>query len=208
MARISILVLTLLISFSGWGQTPANLQTIEQALAANQQLQGQYQQQRFIAGLSRPLTSSGDFYLIKNQALLWQQSVPFEQQTLMSQSGIDVYTNHVKQPQSSQQAKLSQSISQTVLALMSGDLKRQSELFDVRLNTEPQWPLWQLQLTPKGGMFAKVLANIEVSGNQGDVLTLKVMENSGDHTETRFIQTGPLTQVPELLKGLDNRESK
>lgn len=145
-------------------------------------LQGQFSQKRFLNGLSKPMTTSGDFVLVKNQGLLWLMKKPFENRLRVKADGISQWsgTEWVAGQTAGQgeQVKL-------FLGLLSGEISALSGQFDLALNGTAK--AWQLDLNPNSLLMKQIFEKIEIRGDQV-VKSIEIREKQGDRILIEFQQ--------------------
>lgn len=145
-------------------------------------LQGQFSQKRFLNGLSKPMTTSGDFVLVKNQGLLWLMKKPFENRLRVKADGISQWSGTAwvagQTAGQGEQVKL-------FLGLLSGEISALSGQFDLALNGTAK--AWQLDLNPNSLLMKQIFEKIEIRGDQV-VKSIEIREKQGDRTLIEFQQ--------------------
>lgn len=145
-------------------------------------LQGQFSQKRFLNGLSRPMTTSGDFVLVKNQGLLWLMKKPFENRLRVKADGISQWNGTAWV--ASQTAGQGEQV-KLFLGLLSGEISALSGQFDLALNGTAK--AWQLDLNPNSLLMKQIFEKIEIRGDQV-VKSIEIREKQGDRTLIEFQQ--------------------
>ncbi|MDG2961317.1 outer membrane lipoprotein carrier protein LolA [Bisgaard Taxon 10/6] len=142
--------------------------------------QGHFIQQRFLKSLSKPITATGEFTLVKNKGLLWQMQKPFESSQRVTPEGIMqwngeswVATNSLAQ---NQQIRL-------FLGLLGGDVESLKNQFDLHLSGEAEH--WVLRLIPNTVLIQQIFTAIEIQGDHS-VKQIELREKQGDKTLIRF----------------------
>lgn len=145
-----------------------------------QTIQGEFTQQRFLSAMNKPITTHGQFILLKNKGLLWQMRMPFVSDLRVTDKGIAqwngaqwILNDGVGQ---AQQVSL-------FLGLLSGDMSALSEQFDIVLNGTAQD--WRLSLIPSGLLMKRIFRRIEIRGAD-TVEGIELNEAQGDRTLIRF----------------------
>lgn len=140
------------------------MESVLQRLASFRTLRGDFVQSREIAGLSRPLVSSGRF-LISELGLFWGQSEPFEstliarEDSLTQQIGDRAPVTITLEDQ-----PIAVSIGRVFLGLFQGNRDRLSEHFDVAF--EQREARWRLELDPITFPLTESVERIVVEGNR------------------------------------------
>lgn len=149
-------------------------------LQAPQNLQGDFVQQRYMKSLAKPITTSGQFYLAKNQGLLWQMQKPFTSLLKVSPQGIAQWNGQSWQ-YNSQLGQTTQI--QLFLGLLSGDFSGLTKEFDFALSGSSQQ--WTLTLTPKSLLMKQIFNQIQLQGKEV-VEQVELLEKQGDRTLILF----------------------
>lgn len=149
-------------------------------LQAPQNLQGDFVQQRYMKSLAKPITTSGQFYLAKNQGLLWQMQKPFTSLLKVSPQGIAQWNGQSWQ-YNSQLGQTTQI--QLFLGLLSGDFSGLTKEFDFALSSSSQQ--WTLTLTPKSLLMKQIFNQIQLQGKEV-VEQVELLEKQGDRTLILF----------------------
>lgn len=149
-------------------------------LQAPQNLQGDFVQQRYMKSLAKPITTSGQFYLVKNQGLLWQMQKPFTSLLKVSPQGIAQWNGQSWQ-YNSQLGQTTQI--QLFLGLLSGDFSGLTKEFDFALSSSSQQ--WTLTLTPKSLLMKQIFNQIQLQGKEV-VEQVELLEKQGDRTLILF----------------------
>ena len=151
-------------------QTPAQAQAIVNkampGLAQAQVLRGRYTQRKFLREIPRPLTSSGEFLLVRGQGIWWHTQVPMDSELLLSRrSG---------QPPGLQMA------ASTFFAMFALDLDTLAQSFE--LFAMQSGPRWLLGLRPRDAALAAWFQQITLSGGE-QLQQVTLTETTGDRTE-------------------------
>lgn len=151
-------------------QTPAQAQAVIHGampgLAQVQLLRGRYTQRKFLRELPRPLTSSGEFLLVRGQGIWWHTQVPMESELLLNRrSG---------QPPGLQMA------ASTFVAMFALDLDTLAQNFE--LFAMQSGPRWLLGLRPRDAALAAWFQQIMLGGRT-QLQQVTLIETTGDRTE-------------------------
>jgi hypothetical protein len=170
----------------------ATLAEVAAQLAAPAVLRGNFEQNREIKMLSKPLHSSGSFVL-SDLGLYWQQVTPVasimiaDSERLMQSVGdgplqeIDVEKNPIVL-----------SFSQSFLSIFKGDEAELRELFDVSFAAGDAPGRWQISLIPVRYPMSEAIESIILNGREY-IETLKVRSRTSETTTISFsdLQTEP-----------------
>ncbi|WP_221793302.1 outer membrane lipoprotein carrier protein LolA [Oceanobacter mangrovi] len=164
--------------------TELDADQIARILTPTDQLQGQFQQDKYLAVLPRPLHSSGRFVYQRQQGLSWQIEQPIASTVVISDSGISQTQNGQLVWQSDANSPQTTTVANIMAAIFAGDLATLQTTFDISGAQQPDQP-WQLQLTPKSEVLKNFFSQIDMTGAQ-QLQGLVLHEASGDRTEIRF----------------------
>ena len=169
------------------GQDPV-FQEVGETLQAIPILRADFEQQKNIRALRRPLRSSGRFLFAKNMGICWRTLEPFENFFIMTPAGM------VQRSEDGETFRISADEQPVVhgfvnifMSLFSGHtdlLEEQFELFFQGTPTD-----WTLGLKPRGKIMKKFVTQIVLRGNR-HIESLDFLEASGDRTLIRFSGLG------------------
>lgn len=164
-------------------------------------LRGQFVQSRQIEGFQRPVESSGDFVVARNQGLLWHTVKPFESLLSVSRERLRV-TNGKGATETTLDARREpmlrtlNDILQSVVIADARALQSDFEL-DIRLVGTTGW---EMKLTPKDAALRTRFSAIHLAGD-AQVQNVRLVEASGDTTTVRFSAQREDTQLTEAEAG-------
>lgn len=147
-------------------------------------LEGEFQQQKYIADLDTTLDSSGTFSFTTGEGLRWNIRKPVPTslritptEIVEEQDGEEVMRMAVdEQP-------MTRAISEVFFAIFGGNWEALAERFTIRPLQEES--PWHFELTPKGDLLKSYLSAIELQGSEYlEVLILR--ENNGDRTRIQL----------------------
>jgi hypothetical protein len=169
--------------------SPAALQKITapavRSLAGAKVLRGTFVQRRFLAGLARPLESTGVFLYAKEAGIEWHTMKPFDSRfiltrdriTQIDEGGVSLEIKAADQPALAVVARV-------FFALFALDVDALSHDFDL-YGRSVGADRWELGLKPRtealGSMFRQAL----VTGS-GAVHRVTLEDGNGDHSEIEF----------------------
>ncbi|MBR9911161.1 MAG: outer membrane lipoprotein carrier protein LolA [Gammaproteobacteria bacterium] len=140
-------------------------------------IEGEFNQLRYISVLKLPLRSSGVFNYQKSEGMVWHTLEPIENTVKITESQGVFSGGSVKDLQLVASSPL---IGQIFLGVLSGNLSKLVELFDVR--EQPIETGWMLLLTPRASIMSDYIDSIRLSGNE-HVEAITLYEGNGDRTE-------------------------
>lgn len=142
-----------------------------------QVLRGRYTQRKFLREIPRPLSSSGEFLLVRDRGIWWHTQAPLEAEVTLTAGQTD--------PRATAAA--------TLFALFALDLDALARTFDLFLVASG--PHWLLGLRPRDASLAAWLTQVTIGGG-GRVERVSLVEAAGDRTEI------DLEATPEPLSSL------
>lgn len=168
--------------------TPAQLQAITRAaadsLANAKVVRGRFVQRRHLAGLAKPLESSGSFLFAREAGIEWHTEKPFDSQFLLTDSrilqrdegGVSLVIQAVEQPALAVVAR----VFFALFALDVESLSHDFELHGQRVGTG-----WQLGLEPRAEALGSMFRQALVEG-AGAVHRVTLEDGNGDRSEIEF----------------------
>ncbi|WP_373976317.1 outer membrane lipoprotein carrier protein LolA [Chitinibacter sp. SCUT-21] len=145
---------------------------------------GEFRQEKRIANLSKPLISSGSFVYVKDKGLLWQIAKPYASDAIITGDTLvqRVQGKTIVRVDAQSQPGYS-AVSRIFMALVGSDwavLER-----DFAISGKVDGKNWQLELKPKGGLFASFAKTLTLSGSNA-ISQLDIAEKNGDSTHYTF----------------------
>lgn len=138
--------------------------------------QGNFQQEKRLKILRKPLMSTGTFTYHQNKGVIWKTLTPIPSLLLINESKLLTGQGEQAVPAA---------FGNVFKALLGGELNRLAEGFDMT-GTE-QKTSWQLQLKPKDELLKKIISTILVSGDT-ELRLLEIQEVTGNQTQISFTQ--------------------
>jgi hypothetical protein len=163
--------------------TPQLLEELSQRLVVGSGLQGSFQQEKHLAFLKKPFTSSGEFSLDRSAGLRWQVIEPLESVMLVQGSHVVLDGRPVKDH------GVGKLMAMIMLGLMEGQLTGVSKYFEITgvLSEEN----WKLSLTPLSSRLQTVLGHIDLRGD--DYLReIEIYESGDNRTVILFTEVHPV----------------
>jgi hypothetical protein len=173
--------------------TPAQLSALTgdtaRSLANAQVVRGRFVQRRHLAGLTRPLESSGTFLFARETGIDWHTEVPFDSQFLLTESritqrdegGESLEINAAEQPALAV-------VSRVFFALFALDLdalSRDFELYGESSGKSAGKSEWVLGLKPRTETLGSVFRQALVRGSSA-VSRVTLQDGNGDVSEIEF----------------------
>ena len=147
-------------------------------------LRGEFEQSKQVQGFKKPLMSRGDFLVAKDRGVVWRTREPFAGVLKLTPNEIvATQGNDVAFRLSATTEPTVRVINGLLFALLNGDVAALDAQF--KLEGSVQAKTWTLNLVPKQAAFAKILAHVELSGDQY-VRRVVLDEANGDRTTIAF----------------------
>ena len=145
--------------------------------------QGEFQQEKRLKILRKPLQSTGSFTYHQSKGVIWKTLTPIPSLLLVNES-------HVLMGQGEQ--AVPPAFGKVFKAMLGGDLSPLSEGFVI--TGENKKPTWQLRLTPKDELLKKLISAMVLSGDN-DLRLVEIRETGGNLTRIIFAQITHPTQL-------------
>lgn len=163
-------------------------------------LRGNFTQNKQIKGFSKPLLSSGDFIVSREQGVIWRTAKPFPSVLKLTRDEIVASEGDAVTFRLSAKSEPSvRIINGLMFSLLNGDVAALDKQFTISGTTMAGQ--WSLDLKPKQVALAKLIRGIALKGD-AHVRDIAIDEANGDNTQIRFSDQ---IRVPETLSA-DERE--
>ncbi|HUR39899.1 MAG TPA: outer membrane lipoprotein carrier protein LolA [Verrucomicrobiae bacterium] len=172
---------------------PATAQTFERDVATAtrvlrdaQVLRGQYEQEKRLKGVPRPLKAEGDFLFARGRGIAWMTRKPFESELVITTTDIiQREGGRVSMRLSAAQQPSVRVVADVFAAVFALDFDALAARFKLYSRTVPGG--WELGLRPHDGQGG-ALRQIVVSGGK-HVQRVRVSDTNGDETAIRLRNT-------------------
>ncbi|WP_372881583.1 outer membrane lipoprotein carrier protein LolA [Psychromonas sp.] len=172
-----------------------SLPELQEKLASQQLVRGQYIQTKKMRMFNQPLLSRGDFVLQQKQGLLWLQTQPFPVSLVLTQDKLSQqFDNQAPQIIQAQDNPMVFYFSHLFLSLFKGDIAGLTAQFELHLqsvNEKSDKGQWLLLLTPKSAPLNKVFKQLSISGAEY-IDQLELIELNDDSSTIQFINQNSL----------------
>lgn len=183
-------------------QGDAALAQIQKMVARPPIMCGEFDQQKTLVGLKRPVKSTGRFCALTEKGVLWNTLTPFASTLRLSREEIvQSQGDRVTSRLSAREEPTVGVISELLFSVLAGDFERLRSGF--KIDATAQSTTWHARLVPKENGMKKVISAIELNGSDF-VRQITMFEASGDRTVISFanILTGPTALQPDEAKTL------
>jgi len=185
-AACILLLLTLGLPRAG----SAQVEKIYALLAKPKILCGRFDQTKVLAGLKKPLLSSGRFCVVADKGVLWRNLHPFPNTVRLTHDEIiQMQGERVTMRLNAKQEPTVRLVNSVLFSVLAGDLGQLEKLFAV--DGTVNQANWSATLKAREPALAKAIGAISLDGG-AYVTNISIEEASGDRTHIVFsaIQTG------------------
>ena len=136
--------------------------------------QGDFEQQKHLNVLHKPLISTGSFTYDRSKGVIWKTQAPVASILLVNETRLLTGQGEQAVPGA---------FGKVFKAMLGGDLTVLAEGFE--LTGTAQKEAWQLELTPRDELFRKVIGKMVLSGDT-ELRDLEIRETGGNSTHISF----------------------
>ena len=152
-------------------------------------LRGTFIQRKFLKDIPKPLKSSGDYVISREQGIWWHTTLPFDSEFILTPDSMAQLDGGktVMRLSAAQQPGLRVigDVFFSIFALNPSSLAGNFELFGLRGAREA----WTMGLRPKSSALNSVLSETVIAGARG-VDKVDLWDAHGDRTEITLVSTG------------------
>lgn len=179
------IVLFFLLSFD-YSHADEVLAGITARLVKTPMTQGNFQQEKHLKILRKPLQSTGTFTYHQSKGVIWKTLTPIPSLLLVNESRLLTGQGEQAVPAA---------FGKVFKAMLGGELARLAAGFAI--TGEEQKTSWRLQLKPKDELLQKIISTIVLTGDT-ELRWLEIQETGGNLTRINFDQiTHPDHLSPE-----------
>lgn len=190
-----LILITCLISLVSAHES---LDQITQSLAQDGIIKAHFQQHKSMAGLPKPLLSSGELILWQGNGILWSTQTPFPNRILLSKAGIFRMDGDKKHPLIKGQSQ-DQFVLDLLSKVLSGSFSQIHE-FNVDVLSAKGAKIWKIKLTASGGI-AKFLTSITIEGERF-INHITIQRANGDQDQIFLTQHTLETYLADDIRKL------
>lgn len=170
---------------------------IQSMLAKPEQLCGRFEQTKQLAGMKKPLVSSGRFCVVAGKGVLWRTLKPFPNTLRLKRDEIvHMQGSRVSMRLEASQEPTVRTINGVLFSLLGGDLGQLESLFEV--DGSVSGDSWRVALKARNAAVARAVGAISLEGG-AYVRSIRMVDEGGDRTEIVFteLKTGAQAVLPE-----------
>lgn len=179
-------VLLLLLLPLGQSYAGDVLAKITTHLAKTEITQGNFQQEKRLKILRKPLISTGSFTYHQTKGVIWKTLTPVPSLLLVNDTRLLTGQGELSVPAA---------FGKVFKAMLGGDLNQLSDGFSI--SGSDQKTVWQIELKPKDELLKKIISSIALSGDN-ELRLLEIQEAGGNISKIKFDKiTHPTQLTPE-----------
>ena len=163
---------------------------IQAILVRPKVLCGSFDQSKRLAGLKKPVSSSGRFCVVADKGVLWRSLRPFPSTLRLTRDEVvQMHGDRVALRIDSRREPAVGMVNSVLFALLAGDLDQLEKFFHIQGSIQDG--VWSVKLEARDPVLAKSIRSISLEGG-AHVKSIAVEEAGGDHTKIVFsaIETG------------------
>lgn len=162
-------------------------------LIALQRLGCTFSEEKRVALLARPLKSTGTIYFERDRGIARTTLTPKLQHVVLTKTTLRIKTEKKSEEIPLDKSKDLKAFALIFPTLLRGDRAELEKSFTIGLHgNDKDW--WALTFTPKTESLKKMIKRVVVFGRKTNLVSLQIVEASGDTTDT---------QLTNILKNAD-----
>ncbi len=161
-----------------------SLEDLMQRLAQSGGVQARFREIRYVSLLTAPLESEGMLYFAAPDLLARHTTRPGRSSVVVRGSHVALRdeTGYQDLPVSS--SELAPALIDPLVGLLRGDLPALRARHSIGFRLHGQG--WELRLEPRSRVVRRVIDSIRIEGRDNELITMEIVETSGDRTVTSF----------------------
>ena len=201
MRKRSILILSVLFTFTSFAQERSSLQNESEFLAkvekksnTTNSISASFTEEKFLSFMNEPQKSEGIFYYQKQDKMKWEQQKPFSYIILMNSGKVRIQDNG-KEKNTTGAGKMMGKVNELMISMINGEIYK-SDLFDITyFQTKTDYIA---VMVPKNKRIANVYNKIEMAFNKASMSLAQLIffENTGDKSVMKFKNEKINTTIP------------
>jgi hypothetical protein len=165
---------------------PTIVAEVRRRMASDPVIRGSFEQRKSLKGFRHPVVSRGDFVVMRERGVVWRTQEPFPSSLLVTRDRVvarQADGTVAKRLNASEEPAV-RTISETLFALMTADVRALAARFDIQGETVGAEG-WRLALQPRDAGVAKWLTRVELEGDRF-LRAVRLQEGSGDSTQIQL----------------------
>ena len=161
-----------------------------------QRLGCKFSEEKRVALLARPLKSTGTIYFERDKGIARTTLTPKVQHVVLTKTTLRISTDKKSEEIPLDKSKDLKAFALIFPSVLRGDRAELEKSFTVGLyGSDKDW--WALAFTPKTDSMKKLIKRVVVFGKKTDLVSLQIVEASGDTTDTRLTDIQKNASVPD-----------
>ena len=161
-----------------------------------ERLSCKFTEQKRVALLARPLSSAGTIYFDRDKGIARSTLTPKVQHVVLTKTSLRIRTAKKTEEIPLDKSKDLKAFALIFPTLLRGDRAELERSFDIGLyGSDKDW--WGLAFTPKTDSLKKLIKRVVVFGKKTNVVSLQIVEASGDATDTQLTDIHTNKDVPD-----------
>jgi outer membrane lipoprotein-sorting protein len=166
------------------------------ALLKLERLRCSFREEKRVALLARPLTSTGTITFDRGRGIARSTLTPRPEHVVLTRTTLRIRTDKKTEEIPLDKSKDLKAFALIFPTLLRGDRAELERAFDIGLyGSARDW--WALAFTPKTASLKKMVKRVVVFGRRTGVVSLQIIESSGDTTVTRLTDLRRNAEVPD-----------
>ncbi len=161
-----------------------------------QRLGCKFSEEKRVALLARPLKSAGTIHFDRDKGIARTTLTPKIQHVVLTKTTLRIQTEKRSEEIPLHKSKDLKAFAMIFPTLLRGDRADLENSFTIGLyGSSKDW--WALAFTPKTDSLNKLIKRVIVFGRKADLVSLQIVEASGDTTDTRLTDILKNADVPD-----------
>lgn len=165
-------------------------------LLEQQRFAAKFAEQKHVALLARPLRSSGTITFDREKGIARAVTAPKAQLVVLTKTSLKIVKGKTVEEIPLAKSKDLKAFAMIFPTLLRGERSELEKSFSIGLyGSETAW--WALTFAPKADALKKFVRSVTVFGNKTEVVSLRIVEASGDTTDTQLTDVRRNKDVPD-----------
>lgn len=154
-----------------------------------------FTEEKHVALLARPLKSNGTIVFDRTKGISRTTLAPKKQQVVLTPTTLRIKSGGHTEEVPLDKSKDLRAFATVFPTLLRGDRKELEAAFELGAYSDADW--WAVTLTPRANSLKKLVKQVTVVGHKSELVSLQIIEASGDTTETKLAELKKNGDVPD-----------
>lgn len=145
-----------------------------------------FAERKFVAALDTPVDTTGELVFVKPARLEKRTLKPRPETLILDGDDMIVDRNGTRRTFSLKQLPEAVAMVESLRATLAGDRATLEGVFNVALDGSAA--RWSLMLTPKSAVGARMLKDVRISGEQGELNLIELEQTNGDRSVMKVLR--------------------